>query len=773
MAGPIKVETGAYTRHVILSGSRGKLRGLWVDADIDTETLSAASDVTVGASEYVAEGKGVLKLNGSSSRLGAEYPGVGLNVSHSAYVGENLYVKKDLKVEKNTTLEGPVTISSEITFPESVTFSNIKVSEKANINNAIIGKLQAGEINVARDLKVYGNLDVLGTLTKINTEDLVIKDNMVEIASGSKDGNGAGLFISGAGADPENGRYGMYVTWSALRERLEIGNNTYIDGKLEVRDRIEVPKLAATNITASTVSADSFSGHFLGSFEGDGSKLEHVKAKIEENTVIRETLNIAPGSSTKVINSFNTPNVMVSVYEYLNSVETEGIQVYPKIVVHNDQDQSVEIFNPSDTETFRGYVVVTNSGHVVGKQVDWVQATTMKAHFSGSAGDRIQFDHNLGTENVIVALYQYVDLDPFVENGPKGFCQFVSERVWIQDENRVEITLPFDVEDGYVVITKAGHVLNVLDNANIVEVARVTGRFVSSDGTKELTVRHNFNDTEVLVDVYRYSGTGPKYLYTDKCRVEVVDQDTVKVYCPEATQENPITVDVVVGKAGHVVDASMLQLDEDDLDRLGVHYDARNEPNLGRSFYADERMSAEEIVGRNYVDTLRVGTKETKPEGGYGDDGWGSYIEFTDGTIDSYIAPVKDVKPEIVSKLDNVGNLSIGGELFTKGVKASSDINLKNSIRPIESPLESLEQISGVKFTWNDTSKQDLGVIAQEVQKVYPELVEYTGFLKDSHATVSYNGLVAVLIEAVKELSHRVDNLEKKLENADRNTAER
>lgn len=764
MAGPIKVETGSYTRHVILSGSRGKLRGLWVDADIDTETLSAASDVTVGASDYVAEGKGVLKLNGSSSRLGAEYPGVGLNVSHSAYVGENLYVKKDLKVEKNTTLEGPVTISGEITFPESVTFSNIKVSEKANINNADIGKLQAGEINVARDLKVYGNLDVLGTLTKINTEDLVIKDNMVEIASGSKDGNGAGLFISGAGADPENGRYGMYVTWSALRERLEIGNNTYVDGKLEVRDRIEVPELAATNITASTVSADSFSGHFLGSFEGDGSKLEHVKAKIEENTVIRETLNIAPGSSTKVINSFNTPNVMVSVYEYLNSVETEGIQVYPKVVVHNDQDQSVEIFNPSDTETFRGYVVVTNSGHVVGKQVDWVQATTMKAHFSGSAGDRIQFDHNLGTENVIVALYQYVDLDPLVENGPKGFCQFVSERVWIQDENRVEITLPFDVEDGYVVITKAGHVLNVLDNANIVEVARVTGRFVSSDGTKELTVRHNFNDTEVLVDVYRYNGTGPKYLYTDKCRVEVVDQDTVKVYCPEATQENPITVDVVVGKAGHVVDASMLQLDEDDLDRLGVHYDARNEPNLGRSFYADERMSAEEIVGRNYVDTLRVGTKETQPVGGYGDDGWGSYIEFTDGTIDSYIAPVKDVKPEIVSKLDNVGNLSIGGELFTKGVKTSSDIKFKKDISILDHPLENIEKISGVRFTWKDTEKKDLGVIAQDVQKVYPELVDSVGFGGKEHLSVNYNGLVAVLLESVKELSGRVRDLEEKLE---------
>lgn len=773
MSKPIKIQTGSYTRHVLLSGSRGKLRGLWVDTDIDTETLAAAGDVVVGSDGYVADGKGVITTNGSSSRLGVEFPGVGLNVSHSAYVGENLYVKKDLNVKENTHLEGNVKIDGDIDFPENVTFTNINVNNKATINEAGIGKLQAGEATVARDLKVYGNatvvgnLDVLGKLTKIDTENLVVKDNMIEIASGSKDGDGAGLFISGAGADPENKKYGTYVTWSALRERLEIGGDTYVDGKLGVRDGIEVPKITATDITASTVTADNFNGgHFSGSFEGDGSKLEHVKAKIEENTVIRESIIIAPGSSTKVKNTFNTPNVMVSVYEYLNAAETEGSQVYPEVIVHNDQDQSVEIFNPSDTETFRGYVVVTNSGHVVSKDfVNWVDAETYSGSFSGSAGSTVKIAHNLGTVNVIVSLYQNAPLDPFVENGPTGFCQFVSERLWIKDENNIEITLPFDVKEGYCVIAKAGHVLRVLDNANIVEVARVTGKFVSSDGTKELTVRHNFGDMEVLVDVYRYDGSGSKYLYTDKCRVEVPDYDTVKVFCPEATEENPITVDVVVGKAGHVIDASTLQLDEDDLDRLGVHYDTREEPNLGRSFYADERMSAEEIVGRHYVDTLRVGTKETKPVDGYGDDGWGSYIEFKDGTIDSYIAPMQGVDPEIVSRLDNVGNLSIGNELYTKGVKTSSDIRLKDNVRPVEHALEDLKRLTGVKFNWLGTNKEDIGVIAQEVQRVYPELVESTGFGNKEHLSVNYNGLVAVLLESIKELSNKVDYLEKKLEN--------
>lgn len=753
MAVTKRFSTGSYTRHVLLSGSRGKLRGLWVDADIDTETLDAAGDVTVGE-------KGILKTHGSSSKLGDKYPGVGLDVEHSARVGENLYVKKKLSVEGETVLEGPVTIEGNVNFPENVTFTNVEVTDKATIEDASIVKLVVKGVDVIKDVVIRGNLDVQGTLTKINTEDLEVKDHMVDLAVGSKDGDGGGFHVDGAD---------LYVTWSATNNRLEINKDTNIEGKLTVKESVSGNTANFNSVTAQEFNGGTFSGSFV----GDGSQLENVKAKIENSTVIRENIEIAPGNFTEVINSFNSPNITVSVYRYTGVAETAGELVYPKVEIVTDQSQTVRIHNPSATEEFRGYVVIANSGHIVNGQVDWVKYGTARASFSGLAGESILITHQLGTENVLVSLYTYVDLDPLVENGPKGFCQFVSERVWIKDENNVEITLPFDVGDGYAVIAKAGHVLHPYDKNEIAEIARVTGEFIVSDGTTKSVVNHNFNDREVLVDVYRVEENKNKYLYTDKCRVEVLDSDSIAVYCPEATQENPVTIDVVVGKAGHIVDASTLQLGVKDLDRLGVHYDEREAPCLGRSFVADERVSAEEIVGRAYVDTLRVGTKETKPEGGYGDDGWGSYIKFTDGTIENYIAPVQDTEPEIVSKLDNEGNLSIGGELFTKGVKASSDINLKNSIRPIESPLESLEQISGVKFTWNDTSKQDLGVIAQEVQKVYPELVEYTGFLKDSHATVSYNGLVAVLIEAVKELSHRVDNLEKKLENADRNTAER
>lgn len=750
---PVLVPKGPQTRHVVLSGSRAKLRGLFVDSDIDTETLNVAGDVTVGAESYVQDNQGVLKLNGSSSKLGGDYPGVGLNVSHSAYVGDNLYVKSKLNVKGNTILEGPVQIKGDVEFPDDVTFKNVHVQESLTAKNGTVSDLSVtNKAKVLGDVEIAGNLWVKGTTTQVDTDNLVVKDNTIEVASGSLDGDGGGLLIRGAD---------RYLTWSAAKERFNVGGDTYIDGKLTVKDGLE----AKSGSFTGDVSASSFTGGtFTGSFEGDGSGLKNVHVDLNEVSTIREYIQIAPGSSTTVLNTFHNPSVLVSVFQFTDVSEEQSVQVYPEITLHNSEPQGVEIHNPSDTETFRGYVVIANAGHIVNQQVDWVKAETAKYNFSGSAGDRILIPHNLGTSNVIVTLYTFVPVDPEVVGGPQGFCQFVSERVWVKDENNVEILLPNDVEQGYAVIAKAGHVIHVITSGSIQEVARVVGTFINADGTKELTVEHDFNDTQVLVDVYRYpKDGGPKYLYTDKCKVEIVDSNTVRVSCPEATVEEPFDVDVVVGKAGHIIDASDLQLNQATLDRLGVHYDGREEPCLARSYYADERVSSEEVVAREYVDTLRVGTKETKPVGGYGDDGWGSFIEFKDGTIDSYIAPEQDVEPEIVARLDNVGNYSVAGEVYSQGVKTSSDINLKKDVETISGALESLEKLHGVKFKWTTTEDRGMGVIAQEVEKVYPELVSSIGFTK-KHLTVDYNGLVAVLLEAVKELSHRVDVLEKEIE---------
>ena len=94
-------------------------------------------------------------------------------------------------------------------------------------------------------------------------------------------------------------------------------------------------------------------------------------------------------------------------------------------------------------------------------------------------------------------------------------------------------------------------------------------------------------------------------------------------------------------------------------------------------------------------------------------------------------------------------------------VNSTSDVNLKTNIESIDDAVAIINQIRGVKFRWRDTDLPTAGVIAQEVEEILPELVAET----DGTKSVNYNGLVGVLIEAVKELSTRVEHLESQLNN--------
>ena len=93
----------------------------------------------------------------------------------------------------------------------------------------------------------------------------------------------------------------------------------------------------------------------------------------------------------------------------------------------------------------------------------------------------------------------------------------------------------------------------------------------------------------------------------------------------------------------------------------------------------------------------------------------------------------------------------------------SSDRGLKDNIYPIENALEKVEALGGYEFDWNGNQDvytgHDIGVIAQEVEAVLPELVQTRD---NGYKAVKYEKLTAVLIQAVKELSARLKELENK-----------
>jgi len=123
-----------------------------------------------------------------------------------------------------------------------------------------------------------------------------------------------------------------------------------------------------------------------------------------------------------------------------------------------------------------------------------------------------------------------------------------------------------------------------------------------------------------------------------------------------------------------------------------------------------------------------------------------------------------------LTPIRTTGELLVGGNITAY---YSSDISLKDNIRPIESAIFKVKQIRGVTFDWNEKSGKieqekghDVGLIAQEVEKVLPEVIQIR---EDGIKAIAYEKVVPLLVEAIKEqqtliedLSNRIKTLEER-----------
>jgi hypothetical protein len=99
-------------------------------------------------------------------------------------------------------------------------------------------------------------------------------------------------------------------------------------------------------------------------------------------------------------------------------------------------------------------------------------------------------------------------------------------------------------------------------------------------------------------------------------------------------------------------------------------------------------------------------------------------------------------------------NVNVAGIITAQDFDALSDINYKTNILTIKNALDKVNELRGVSFDWKKSGSPSYGVIAQELENVLPELVH-----GEEPKTVNYNGIIGVLIEAVKELKKEIVEL--------------
>ena len=194
-------------------------------------------------------------------------------------------------------------------------------------------------------------------------------------------------------------------------------------------------------------------------------------------------------------------------------------------------------------------------------------------------------------------------------------------------------------------------------------------------------------------------------------------------------------------------------------------------PNVRFNIYGagDGTDTVMKIQNSTYSSTNTSG--ENKLQFGWSNHSGAAISAYKDGTVNrtgfKIYAEVGFNVPVEVMRITSYGDLHVDGDVIAYSTTIS-DQRLKDDVQTIDNALDKVSNLRGVSYTWNNGNRKgqkDLGLIAQEVEQVLPELVrekEMPMIDGETYKTVDYEKIVGVLIEAVKELKTEIEILKAK-----------
>jgi len=129
------------------------------------------------------------------------------------------------------------------------------------------------------------------------------------------------------------------------------------------------------------------------------------------------------------------------------------------------------------------------------------------------------------------------------------------------------------------------------------------------------------------------------------------------------------------------------------------------------------------------------------------------FADNSEGTQFEAITVLQDGKVGVKATSPSY-ELEVNGTVAATNFDSLSDRRYKTNIQVIENPIEKIMKIDGVSFNWKETNQPSLGVIADNVLEVLPEIVS-----GEDTKSVNYNGLIGLLIETVKDQQKQIDEL--------------
>jgi hypothetical protein len=183
----------------------------------------------------------------------------------------------------------------------------------------------------------------------------------------------------------------------------------------------------------------------------------------------------------------------------------------------------------------------------------------------------------------------------------------------------------------------------------------------------------------------------------------------------------------------------------------------------------------------NFMSLRLTGNNDTTNGGYLGSDNGALVFANQDGLEDMRISSTGNVGigTNIPSyKLEVLGDINAIGNVRANGVVLTSDSRFKQDVQTIgTSTLDKFNQINPVSYTWNELGQEQGGVanqtqygfLAQEVEQLFPELVSTR---PDGYKGVNYFGFIAMIVEAVKEMGGKIDDLVSRMTKVETDVAE-
>jgi len=528
---------------------------------------------------------------------------------------------------------------------------------------------------------------------------------------------------------------------------------------------------ASSSIHAASASQAAATGSSLASkvvITGDSVKVQHNANNFAELSGSGMSIHengdkIAQFSSTTRIGKSNDNRLEITdtTFKLFEGASNE------RIVIDGNGVQIKEDTNNFTEVSASGMSVFAGGDRVGQFAQDTIIGKTSAAHLdiktSGGAGTNgITFTNSSGTD--IVFMGNAAEVESFTQGG--GACLLFGSQVSKSDGTIINVE-DLEVGDELLSITLP----NATDE-NVGDWKQDTFNVSSSFNQQTTTIEnilhltsdhyYNINDSSELI-------TGTHYMLY---RVSNIDEWVWEV-APNFEIGN-----FLMDKNGDEVEITSINRIEGDCNVVSIDTET-DDFYVASTFMVHNKgilasgYSVDGIVTNNLVaDALHItgsgditgslyaGGLYVSSSTGLGTAGGNTVmINVNDGTNEVFQVTSEG---EVLAK-DNISAFA--------SITSLSDKRLKEDIYTLSGSMNKILQLRPTEFTWKENKKQDIGFIAQEVEEIIPEVIHETKGLIDlnskeqdntTYKTISYEKLTVYLVDTIKELTKRIEELEKK-----------